>query len=80
MTFKTSLDNHSVEYREITEHDILQFKKIGEIYSDEMDKIKISSCDIENGSPKAGDTIATDARDNSNQWLVSGKNYNSIKA
>lgn len=35
-----------------------------------MDKVSISQSDRDNGSPKAGDMIATNPKDPSDMWLV----------
>ena len=38
-----------------------------------MELVSISSTDVDNGSPKAGDMIAYNPNDPTDMWLVSGE-------
>lgn len=42
----------------------------------DLDKISISSADLENGSPKEGDMIARNPKNHNDQWLVAKDYFN----
>lgn len=59
------------ELREVTETDIHDFQYKGAIKIEPGVVVSVSSEDKINGSPKLGDMIARNPKNNLDQWLVS---------
>lgn len=79
MTFKKYKRTQIAEMREVTESDIILFKNHGFLHIPEYpfgNNISISDEDKKNGSPKIGDMIARNPKNNKDQWLVANSYFN----
>ncbi|MDV3814200.1 hypothetical protein CMU15_00445 [Elizabethkingia anophelis] len=71
--FKKYIRKNISEMRPVTEIDIVRYNNLGFLHiSDEPfgNNVSISDADKQNGSPKLGDMIARNPKDNTDQWLV----------
>ncbi len=70
--FKKFRRTQIAEMRPVTEQDIKDFENDKNPHSlkDTEFKVSISEVDKQNGSPKIGDMIARDPKNNNDKWLV----------
>ena len=80
MEFKNYKRKETAELREVSELDLMEFKEKGFLTVlpgiNNPIKISISQPDLENGSPKIGDMIARNQKNDKDQWLVSENYFN----
>ncbi|MDV3901195.1 hypothetical protein CMT89_08325 [Elizabethkingia anophelis] len=77
--FKKYIRKNISEMRPVTEIDIVMYNNLGFLHiSDEPfgNNVSISDADKQNGSPKLGDMIARNPKDNTDQWLVAEQYFN----
>lgn len=73
--FKKYQRTQIAEMRPVTQGDIKEFLKHGEIESLYRGKVSISDTDLRNDSPKIGDMIARNPKNHHDQWLVAKKYF-----